>query len=335
MKATLIAAGKYPVEQANCPATGPVNLRAPRAGVLHTTEGSFEGAYNEFRTKYAPHFLIGRDKAGKVRIVQFVSLGNYASALENHSGGVETNTIAVAQIELVGYSKQAPWQADAGVSDALASLLAELHTVCGIPLTRPFSDAMPPGPWAVESFSRRHAGKWGRVAGWYGHIEIPENSHWDPGAYKWTALLAAAKHKLAPAPTPTPTPTPQPKPLPVVNKTLLKQQLSLMIQRWRAKGRTWAVDPQDRRLQALPQPRREVVKEPLNLPRGTVRALLTVIVVLAAIAMAFVPVHGEAGAKQMIILLAGIVLRDYFSHREVQNAEDGPQIPPPSANTEG
>jgi hypothetical protein len=75
----------------------------------------------------------------------------------------------------------------------LASLLAVLHTECGIPLSRPFPDAMPPGPWAVESFSRRHAGKWGKVAGWYGHIEIPENSHWDPGAYKWAELLAAAK----------------------------------------------------------------------------------------------------------------------------------------------
>jgi hypothetical protein len=94
------------------------------------------------------------------------------------------------------------------VLDALASLLAVLHTECRIPLTRPFPDAMPPLPWAVESFSRRHAGKWGKVAGWYGHIEIPENSHWDPGAYKWKELLAAAKSKLTPQP---PVPTPKPK----------------------------------------------------------------------------------------------------------------------------
>jgi len=207
MKATLTTAGHYHIEQANCPATGPVTLKAPRAGVLHTTEGSFESAYSEFKTKFAPHFLLGRDKAGKVRIVQFVSLGQYASALENHAGGVETNTIAVAQIELVAHSKTAPWQVDAGTLDALASLLAELHTECGIPLTRPFPDKMPPQPWAVESFSRRHAGKWGKTAGWYGHVEIPENSHWDPGAYKWSQLLAAAKVKL-----PAPDPAPKPKP---------------------------------------------------------------------------------------------------------------------------
>lgn len=211
MKAVLTSAGHYHVEQAGCPPTGPVTLTAPRAGVLHTTEGPFESAYAEFRTHYAPHFLVGRDKTSKVRIVQFVWLGHWASALENHAGGVETNTVAVAQIEVAAYSKQKPWQLDAGILDALASLLAELHTECGIPLTRPFPDAMPPLPWAVESFSRRHAGKWGKVAGWYGHVEIPENSHWDPGAYKWSELLAAAESKLGPTPKPTPSPKPKPK----------------------------------------------------------------------------------------------------------------------------
>jgi len=208
MKAALTSAGHYHVEQANCPATGPVNLKAPRAGVLHTTEGAFESAYNEFKTKFAPHFLLGRDKTGKVRIVQFVWLGHYASALENHAGGVETNTIAVAQIEVAAFSKQTPWHLDAAVTDALASLLAELHTECDIPLTRPFPDKMPPPPWAVESFSRRHAGKWGKTAGWYGHVEIPENSHWDPGAYQWSQLLRAAEAKL---PDPAPKPKPKPK----------------------------------------------------------------------------------------------------------------------------
>jgi hypothetical protein len=196
VKSTLISAGRYRVEQATCPATGPVTLSAPRAGVLHTTEGPFESAYAEFTTHYAPHFLVGRDKTGKIRIAQFVSLGKWASALENHAGGTETNKIAVAQIEVAANSKTTPWQLDSGVLDALASLLAVLHTECGIPLSRPFPDAMPPPPWAVESFSRRHANKWGKIAGWYGHIEIPENSHWDPGAYKWAELLAAAKAKI-------------------------------------------------------------------------------------------------------------------------------------------
>lgn len=234
MQKALAKAGRYVIEQASCPPTGPVDLSRPRTGVLHTTEGSFESAYNEFRTHYAPHFLVGRDKAGKVRIIQFVSLGNWAAALENHSGGVETNRWAVAQIELVAHSSTKPWQVDAGVLDALAELLAELNRVCGIPLSRPFPELMPSGVWATETFSRRHAGKWGKVAGWYGHVEVPENSHWDPGAYRWTQLLVTAEAKLAPAPTPKPRPV-VPKP----DLTALRKQLGQLISYWRSRGRTW------------------------------------------------------------------------------------------------
>jgi hypothetical protein len=54
---------------------------------------------------------------------------------------------------------------------------------------------MPPPPWATESFQRRNAGKWGVEAGWYGHVEIPENSHWDPGALLWSSIIARA-HEL-------------------------------------------------------------------------------------------------------------------------------------------
>jgi hypothetical protein len=57
---------------------------------------------------------------------------------------------------------------------------------------------MPHLPWATASFRRRHAGKWGEVPGWYGHVEIPGNSHWDPGWLKWSSLLSAAKKKGEP-----------------------------------------------------------------------------------------------------------------------------------------
>lgn len=214
MKSALAKAGRYTIEQENCPPTGPVDLKRPRTGVLHTTEGSFESAYNEFKKKYAPHFLVGKDRSGKVRIVQFVSLGNYAAALENHSGGVETNRWAVVQIEVAGYSKTTPWMFDDDVKDALASLMATLVKEAGIPLARPFPDKMPTLPWATPSFQRRKAAKWGRVAGWYGHVEVPENGHWDPGALKWSELLAAARAKLSTAPKPAPKPTPAPPQVP-------------------------------------------------------------------------------------------------------------------------
>jgi len=72
---------------------------------------------------------------------------------------------------------------------------------------------MPPTPWATYSFRRRKDGNWGRVSGWYGHVEVPENAHWDPGALRWSVLLENAKARLPrPAPTPRPVPTPPPAP---------------------------------------------------------------------------------------------------------------------------
>jgi hypothetical protein len=36
---------------------------------------------------------------------------------------------------------------------------------------------------------RRHS-KFPSVPGWYGHVEIPENSHWDWGSLRWNDLEA-------------------------------------------------------------------------------------------------------------------------------------------------
>jgi len=77
------------------------------------------------------------------------------------------------------------------------------------------------------------------------------------------------------------------------------------------------------------------VGEPLNLPRGTVRAVLTILVVVVAALSVFVPIADGAGdARAMFVLVAGIVLRDYFQTRQDQNAEDGPPLPAPRIREE-
>ena len=196
MKAWLTRAGDYRIAKDECPHPNDnVTMTAPPTGVLHTTEGGWSSAMSVFKQHYAPHFLVGPR-----RIAQLVPLGKMAAALENRSGGVETNRLARVQIEVCGYSKDTPYLFDAGTMDALASLLATLKTEANIPLFRPFPDRMPPLPWSRYDFSRRRAGKWGQVAGWYGHVEVPENSHWDPGALKWADLLAAAEAKVKPVP---------------------------------------------------------------------------------------------------------------------------------------
>lgn len=191
MKAWLTKAGRYKIEKIPCPhPTTNVQLSKPPTGVVHTTEGGWDSAMSVFRKHFAPHFLVG---AG--RIAQLVPLGKMAAALENDPGGVETNSLARVQIEVVAFSKETPWLPLPPVTQALAALLGTLESEAGIPLTRPFPDKMPPKPWATESFARRRAGKWGKTAGWYGHVEVPENAHWDPGALRWSELLELAKPK--------------------------------------------------------------------------------------------------------------------------------------------
>jgi hypothetical protein len=188
--------GKFNIQKLECPHGGAVDLSKPPAGVLHTTEGSYESALSVFRHHYAPTFLVG-DR----RISQLVPLGSMAEALENPAGGVETNRWARVQIEVAGFSQEEPYVFPAGTMDALSSLLATLKIEAGIPLSRPYPDKMPAKPWATPSFRRRHDGKWGNVEGWYGHVEVPENGHWDPGALKWSTLLKQSQAKLPKKPS--------------------------------------------------------------------------------------------------------------------------------------
>jgi hypothetical protein len=170
-----------------------VTLCRPPVGVGHTIEGSLESGMSVFRSRLTtPHFVVGRDREGKVRIIQLVPLGEMGAALRNLAGGVETNRWARAQVELAGFSKRDPWLPDADVQRAYAGLMLRLRTVAGIPLTRPFPDELGPGVWATTTNPRRLSGKWGSTAGWFNHLEVPENDHWDSGALRYRALFANA-----------------------------------------------------------------------------------------------------------------------------------------------
>jgi len=183
------------IEHIPCPHPGvPIDVNAPAVGVMHTIEGSLGSGLSVFQQHFAPHFALdGR------RIVQMVPLGMIACALENRPGGVETNRVVRAQIEVSGKSSEKPWLPDPQTADALADLMATLKLTADIPLTRPFAEKMPPKPWASANFVRRRSGKWGRTAGWFGHVEVPENAHWDPGNLQWGKLLTRARKIAAQA----------------------------------------------------------------------------------------------------------------------------------------
>lgn len=207
------------VEHLPCPRPGSsVDLTRPAAGVMHTIEGSLAGGLAVFKQHFAPTFAVGG-----ARIIQLVPLGEMAAALE-HTANPPTNGWARVQIEVAGHSNEHPYRFDTQTETTLARLLAALHLLDVVPLHRPFPDLMPPPPWAVPSFTRRGAGKWGKEAGWYGHVEIPENAHWDPGALEWTPLLNKA-HAIALAvskPHPKPKKLPRPKAVPAAVKHALR-----------------------------------------------------------------------------------------------------------------
>jgi hypothetical protein len=59
--------------------------------------------------------------------------------------------------------------------------------------------------------------------------------------------------------------------------------------------------------------------EPLFLPKGSVRAVLTMLLVGITTAVMFIPIPtGKDDVKAMFVLLTGIAVRDYFSSRDRQ-----------------
>lgn len=177
---------------------------APRAGVLHTTEGdSIEGAMSVFKTHFAPHFVVGKDAKGVVHVQQLVPVGFIGAALVTH------NNLAIVQVEMVGFSKETIWFPDAKTATALAGLMAACRDEYGIPLSHPWPDGV--YGKATASDPHRNGGQFGKDAGWFGHGDVPApDSHWDPGALQWSRAFAMAAEITSSAPTPAPVAPPMP-----------------------------------------------------------------------------------------------------------------------------
>lgn len=202
----LTKAGAFTVEHiGGIPhSTLPIVAGAPRAAVLHTTEGSdIEGAMSVFKTHFAPHFVLGRDARGTVRIQQLVPIGFIGEALVTH------NNLAIVQVEMVGFSKQTLWFPDDQTAAALAGLMAACRDEYGIPLTHPWPDGI--YGRATASDPHRNGGQFGKDAGWFGHGDVPApDSHWDPGALQWSRAFGMAEKIASNAPTPAPIAPPMP-----------------------------------------------------------------------------------------------------------------------------
>ncbi|MFG2408725.1 peptidoglycan-binding protein [Streptomyces brevispora] len=212
------------------------DLMDPNVLALHTTEGTSVVSYSNGAE--APNLtVLPNIKTRKFTAYQHFALNRSARALVNAPGGVETNTLNVVQLELVGTCdpKHAKtWgKLKAGVDyiywpaapewcyDALAELIAWMHKNLAIPLSGPSEWPAYPSSYGKTS-ARMTFAEWNKFRGICGHLHAPENYHGDPGNIPFAKILAKAKALVggtatnppgggAPA---RPKPTPIPKPAP-------------------------------------------------------------------------------------------------------------------------
>ncbi|MEU3252876.1 N-acetylmuramoyl-L-alanine amidase [Streptomyces sp. NPDC006997] len=169
----------------------------------HATEGTSLPSYGGGAS--APNFTAKPDFAAR-RLVwyQHFDFDTSSRALRNLAGGVETNTMNVCQVEIVGtcdptthrkwgstphlYTPELPsW-----VVRDLAAFARWAHEQHGVPLTSGLTFKPYPSSYGSNGV-RLSASQWLNFKGHCGHQHAPENDHGDPGAFPMAAILNAAK----------------------------------------------------------------------------------------------------------------------------------------------
>jgi hypothetical protein len=172
----------------------------------HSTEGTSLPSYDG--GSMAPNFTAKPNwSAKKLDWYQHFDFDVSSRALRNLSGGVETNTLNVCQVEIVGTCDPAThtkW-AQAGIQHLympelpdwairdLAVFAKWAHDQHNVPLSSGLTFKAYPGSYGANGV-RMNGTQWNNFTGHCGHQHVPENDHGDPGAMPIAAILAAAKN---------------------------------------------------------------------------------------------------------------------------------------------
>ncbi len=160
-------------------------IDVPPKIVLHTVEGKGNYSYNPasyYGNPYWPHSTI--DPAG---IHQHLPIDVYGFALANAAGGVETNRACAIQCEILWFSAEIADLPDS-IMGHLADWVGWVAEQTGAPLDfATFSGTNASGEYAPQRFS---GVEWLAFTGVCGHQHVPENDHWDPGAFPVDRLRA-------------------------------------------------------------------------------------------------------------------------------------------------
>lgn len=170
----------------------------------HSTEGRSLPTYGGGAS--APNLTAVPDfNAQKLRWFQHHDIDVSSRALVNEAGGVQTNTLNVVQVEIVGTcdpATHAKWGAsqhlympelpDWAIRD-LAEFAEWMHDHHGVPLTSDVAFRPYPASYGRLNNVRMPQGVWNNYKGHCGHQHAPENLHGDPGALPMRDILDRAK----------------------------------------------------------------------------------------------------------------------------------------------
>jgi hypothetical protein len=164
-------------------ARGPLKAVAPNL-VLHTTET--DGYVKTLR--YPSQWQCGAGIIG-----QHIKLGLAGDAVNDWD-------LHAQQIEMVGRSRLTKWLPAEPTLGPTVALVGWLHRTgrikTGIKRPADWPVVLDRGPQAVTGYYRRNAGLWPDTPGVYGHVDIPANSHWDPGSFDYPTFFARVRNLL-------------------------------------------------------------------------------------------------------------------------------------------
>ena len=175
---------EWPIRQFRQPSMrGPLDAAIPNL-ILHTTETDGYVEHLKFPSQW---------QCGEGIIGQHIKLGLAGDAVNNWDSFAQ-------QIEMVGRSVLGLWLPAESTLGPTVALTAWLHANSLIKsgLRRPadWPHVLDQLPAAVATYYRRRAGVWPNTPGVYGHVDIPDNTHWDPGSFHYPAFFARVRKVL-------------------------------------------------------------------------------------------------------------------------------------------
>jgi hypothetical protein len=167
-------------------------IKDPPNLCLHTTEGGTSLGDRYKSWEFPPNFAVGDGK-----IVQLFPLGYASEAVDTKDGYLLQVEIAYT---VGGKPANLIYLPPPSSLDPLVALVAFLHKrgLITTGLRRPnptWPVALDRGPQAVPSYYRRTDGTWA-ASGVYGHVEMPDDEHWDPGSFDYPTFFGLVQDVL-------------------------------------------------------------------------------------------------------------------------------------------